>query len=789
MRPANRYLLIILALPFMLLFAADASAQFTWRWGRIASSVSESYPVTTDNKGNVYAAGINSTTSAAVFDSVSVPASDVQSVWVKYSPTGQPLWAGGTMGGSTNLYNMTTDTGGNLIVYGLILSDTVRIGSITLHNSFYLTGGMQYFIAKINPAGTVLWAIKDGEPYYDFADDFYTGMLRLGDVATDDSANIYITSTYRNASVTIGGNTLTNTNSAGTTTDIFVAKYTPSGTLVWARSAGGTGNDHAFGITVAPSGNVFIAGAFRSTTFNFGSSVLSNPYVNPRAYIAEFSPAGTPLWAQAAGGSRGAYSVGIRHDIYGNIYMAGSFADTSITFGSETLTRAYPIAVPAYAAFLIKYSPVSLPVWSRCISSAAASVAAFSVATSPCGSVWVTGTSSHNVLLATGNIMYIDASGSDLPVYLVGYDFSGNVIGNNSLIVGGDDECDIACDAVGNAFLGGDFEGTLVTGPDFFIGSPSPSEHFFVAEYGFQPDTVFTHQNGKICASGSITIAAPAGQAFYLWDDGETSQDRSISGPGDYVVYATSCGDTVIADTFHIVIGPDTLVTIHDTAFCMYSDLVPLISLIPGFGTDYLWSGGDTTMTDSINAPGTYWVTYKNGCIHAFDTFFVTANHPPAPISGSGFMCLGDTSLFADADAGGVWSSSASSIVTIGSATGQGIGATVGTANITYIAPTGCYTSKTVTVNAPPCYNGVAQILPENQVSVTPNPAFDQFVLQSPKGVYTYMEILNDLGQVLLKQQVSGTQLTVNINTLPPGTYSVRLTGQYDTRVIRLVKI
>ncbi len=785
MRPANRYLLIILALPLMLLFAAAANAQMAWRWGRIGSSVSESYPVTTDNKGNVYAAGINSTTDTAFFDSVYVPPSVVQSVWVKYGPTGQPLWAGGTIGGSTNIYNMTTDTAGNLIIFGIFFSDTVRIGSITLHNSFYLG---QYFIAKINPAGTVLWAIKDGAPFYDFADDFYTGLLRAGDVATDDSGNIYVTSSYKSASITIGAYTLTNVDASGTTTDIFVAKYSPAGALIWARSAGGTGNDHAFGITVVPSGNVYIAGAFRSATFNFGSSVMSDPYTNPRAYIAEFSATGTPLWAQAAGRSHGAYSVGIRHDNSGNIYMAGSYADSSITFGTETLTSVYPI-VPSYAAFLIKYSPADLPVWSRAISSDAASVAAFSIATSPCGYVWVSGTSSHTAVLAPGDTMSIYSFGSDLPVYLVGYDFSGSVIGYNSLVVGGDDECDIACDAVGNAFLGGDFEGTLITGPDIFVGTPSPSEHFFVAEYGFLRDTLYTHQNGKICSSGSITIAAPAGQATYLWDDGETSQYRSISGPGDYVVYATSCGDTVIADTFHIVIGPDTLVTIHDTAFCMYSDLVPLIPLTPGFGTDYLWSGGDTTMTDSINAPGTYWVTYKNGCIHAFDTFFVTANHPPAPISGSGFMCLGDTSLFADADAGGVWSSSASSIVTIGSATGQGIGATVGTANITYIAPTGCYTSKTVTVNAPPCYNGVAQILPENQVSVTPNPAFDQFVLQSPKGFYTYMEILNDLGQVLLKQQVSGTQLMVNISTLPPGTYSVRLTGQYDTRVIRLVKI
>ena len=53
--------------------------------------------------------------------------------------------------------------------------------------------------------------------------------------------------------------------------DIFIATYNPDGTLVWARSAGGTGSDAGWAITSLPNDSVVVTGAFSSPiTFDQG---------------------------------------------------------------------------------------------------------------------------------------------------------------------------------------------------------------------------------------------------------------------------------------------------------------------------------------------------------------------------------------------------------------------------------------------------------------------------------------------------------------------------------------
>jgi uncharacterized protein YjdB len=95
--------------------------------------------------------------------------------------------------------------------------------------------------------------------------------------------------------------------------------------------------------------------------------------------------------------------------------------------------------------------------------------------------------------------------------------------------------------------------------------------------------------------------------------------------------------------------------------------------------------------------------TLGSGCIA---TKVITVN-PLAPISGPTALCQGLSYTFSDAVAGGTWSSSNTSVVTIGSSTGIATGGTsTGVATISYILPTGCTTTITVTVNALAPING-----------------------------------------------------------------------------------
>src|ERR1044072_3343733 len=62
-------------------------------------------------------------------------------------------------------------------------------------------------------------------------------------IATDHDGNSYVTGTFRYGN--FGSFTLTST---GSFLDVFIAKYDSSGNCLWAKRAGGPGNDYAYDI-------------------------------------------------------------------------------------------------------------------------------------------------------------------------------------------------------------------------------------------------------------------------------------------------------------------------------------------------------------------------------------------------------------------------------------------------------------------------------------------------------------------------------------------------------------
>ena len=109
---------------------------------------------------------------------------------------------------------------------------------------------------------------------------------------------------------------------------------------------------------------------------------------------------------------------------------------------------------------------------------------------------------------------------------------------------------------------------------------------------------------------------------------------------------------------------------------------------------------GSTGLVSSI-AAGTSVITYTlpTGC--TTNTIF-SVNPLPTTIIGTNQVCVGLTNTLSDATHGGTWSSSATSIATIGSVSGIVTGAALGNAIITYTLATGCNTTMPVSVDPLP---------------------------------------------------------------------------------------
>ncbi len=101
-------------------------------------------------------------------------------------------------------------------------------------------------------------------------------------------------------------------------------------------------------------------------------------------------------------------------------------------------------------------------------------------------------------------------------------------------------------------------------------------------------------------------------------------------------------------------------------------------------------------------ANGTVTITYtlSAGC---YKTKIVTVNNLPPAITGTAVLCqFGVTTLTSVTGGSGSWSTADSAVATVAPTTGVVTGTGGGTTNITYTASTGCFVSRTVTVNPAP---------------------------------------------------------------------------------------
>ncbi len=117
--------------------------------------------------------------------------------------------------------------------------------------------------------------------------------------------------------------------------------------------------------------------------------------------------------------------------------------------------------------------------------------------------------------------------------------------------------------------------------------------------------------------------------------------------------------------------------------------------------------GTGTGAPPGVAGPGIVTYTLPTGC---YDTMLVTINPLPDPITGVPSVCMGQTTTLHDATSGGTYSSSATGIATVDSASGVVTGITPGTATIIYTLPTGCTASLVITVNIDSPIVGPSQI-------------------------------------------------------------------------------
>lgn len=126
--------------------------------------------------------------------------------------------------------------------------------------------------------------------------------------------------------------------------------------------------------------------------------------------------------------------------------------------------------------------------------------------------------------------------------------------------------------------------------------------------------------------------------------------------------------------------------------------------------TGGLWSassanatvGSTSGIVTGVSA-GVVNITYRIAATGCRRTMIITVNPVPSSITGTSTACVAGSTLFASTPLTGSWTSSDTTIATVGSAAGLVTGVAPGSARITYTLPvTGCYRTAPVSINPLP---------------------------------------------------------------------------------------
>ncbi|MFO8145134.1 MAG: SBBP repeat-containing protein [Candidatus Syntrophosphaera sp.] len=227
------------------------------------------------------------------------------------------------------------DAAGNAFVAG-VFSGSITFGTTTLTTA----GWDDIFIVKITSGGNVDWVRQAGG----------TGTDRVNSLGLDSNSTVFFTG-YFTRTASFGPLDLT---SAGGS-DIFIAKLGTDGAWLGALRAGGTTSDYGNAISVEGTSTLYLAGSF-STTATFGATTLIS--VGDRdMYVAKLTVAGAWLWARGAGSTLRDRAFGLAIDSGGELRVGGSYG-SDMTVGNQVIPDADPGAYNLEEVFLFKIGAV-----------------------------------------------------------------------------------------------------------------------------------------------------------------------------------------------------------------------------------------------------------------------------------------------------------------------------------------------------------------------------------------------------------------------------------------------
>lgn len=278
---------------------------------------------------------------------------------LKLDLDGNFVWAVdfGTAPDESRGFTLDLDNDGNIYTTGYYRGTVDFDPDSTETFNLTSVGTWNVFFHKMDPDANLVWAFSLPITTVTYHNDGQYGRK----ITVDPEGNLYATGRF-SGTIDFDPGAGTDSLTAVGDYDIYLAKYDPSGALLWARSAGGDGYDEGFGVAVQ-GGALYACGTFQGTAdLDPGADFL--PFTSngdADMFLLELDTAGTLLRASAMGGTGFDRAHSVCPSGTGAIYLTGWFTGTTdLDPGTGTLNVGSSGSNDGFLAKLTEYDDTGI---------------------------------------------------------------------------------------------------------------------------------------------------------------------------------------------------------------------------------------------------------------------------------------------------------------------------------------------------------------------------------------------------------------------------------------------
>jgi hypothetical protein len=387
-------------------------------------------------------------------------------------------------------YKLATTPDGGIILSGRFMGK-MDLGGDPLDAS----GDQRLFVSKLTSSGAPVWSLTSGG----------SSTALIAAQVVDAKGNTILVGNFT-GSLELGGGTLVSEGMA----DVFAAKLSPDGDVLWTTSLGGVTDAFPDDVAVDALGNIYLTGIF-SASLKTGVGELVSAG-GKDLFLVTLAEDGKPVAAKRFGGEGAADShIEVEVDAASNVVLAGLFGGTD-DFGAGPVQSA-----GAKDLFIVKYdSKGSYVTGAYFPFEGTGYLETFSMSVDPAGGVVVAGNFGASVDFGGGALAGSSADQNDIFVAKLGADLKhvwSKAFGGS----GGDNLRALATSTEGDIFLTGFSTGSEI---DFGGGGLSAGLlQMFLA----QLDAKGAHVGSDAYGGEHLPNDLIAGKSGFLFVTGEFS--------------------------------------------------------------------------------------------------------------------------------------------------------------------------------------------------------------------------------------------------------------------------